>query len=117
MYSDGGFQKLWEDGERAFYRGCRVGDDGSQSTVLVVQPATEHPSRLCLDRLAHAYELKDQLQGAWAVRPLELLRDAGRTMLVLEDAGGVTLDRLLGEPMEVGRFLRLAITCISWNSI
>ena len=40
---------------------------------------------------------------------LDLVRDAGRTMLVLEDAGGDPLDRLLGAPMEVGRFLRLAI--------
>jgi hypothetical protein len=30
-------------------------------------------------------------------------------MLVLEDAGGEPVDRLLGVPMEVGRFLRLAI--------
>ena len=43
------------------------------------------------------------------MRPLDLVRDAGRTMLVLEDVGGEPLDRLLGAPMEVGRFLRLAI--------
>src|SRR4029077_20585547 len=60
----------------------------------------------CLDRLTHEYELKDELDRAWAVRPLELMRDAGRTMLVLEDASGVPL--LLGAPMEMGRFLRLA---------
>jgi serine/threonine protein kinase len=30
-------------------------------------------------------------------------------MLVLEDPGGEPLDRLLGAPMEVGRFLRLAM--------
>jgi serine/threonine protein kinase len=30
-------------------------------------------------------------------------------MLVLEDPGGEPLDRLLGSPMEVGSFLRLAI--------
>ena len=30
-------------------------------------------------------------------------------MLVLEDPGGEPLHRLLGAPMEVGRFLRLAI--------
>ena len=41
------------------------------------------------------------------MRPLELMRDAGRTMLVLEDAGGEPLDRLLGVPMEIGPFLRL----------
>ena len=43
------------------------------------------------------------------MRPLELVRDSGRTMLVLEDPGGEPLARLLGAPMEVGRFLRLAI--------
>ena len=44
----------------------------------------------------------------WAVRPLELVRDGGRAMLVLEDPGGEPLDLLLGAPMEVGHFLRLA---------
>jgi hypothetical protein len=43
------------------------------------------------------------------VRPLELVRDAGRTMLVPEAAGGKPLEALLGTPMEVGRFLRPAI--------
>src|SRR5262249_13801650 len=71
---------------------------------------TDHPSRSSLDRLTHEYALKDELDGAWAARPLDFVRDAGRTMLVLEDAGGEPLDRLLGAPMEVGRFLRLAIS-------
>ena len=108
-YSDGGSQVLWEDGERVFRRGWRLDDNGKQRAVLFVLPAADHPSRSSLDRLTHEYELKDELDGAWAVRPLELVRDAGRTMLVLEDAGGEPLDRLLGAPMEVGRFLRLAI--------
>ena len=102
-------QVLWEDGERAFWRGWRPGDDGSQSAVLIVLPATDQPSRSSLDRLTREYELKDQLDGTWAVRPLDLVPDAGRTMLVLEDAGGEPLDRLLGAPMQAGHFLRLAI--------
>ena len=65
--------------------GGALGDDGNRSAVLVVLPAAEHPSPSSLDRLAHEYELKDELDGAWAVRPLELVRDGGRTMLVLED--------------------------------
>src|SRR5215813_11816275 len=108
-YSDGGSQVLWEDGERAFRRGWRLEDEGKRRAVLLVGPAADHPSRSNLDRLAHEYELKDELDGAWAVRPLDLVRDAGRTVLVLEDAGGEPLERLLGAPMEVGRFLRLAI--------
>jgi hypothetical protein len=59
--------------------------------VLALLPATEHPSPACLDRLAHEYDLKDELDGAWAVRPLELVRDRDRTVLVLEDPGGNTL--------------------------
>src|SRR5215470_5030085 len=112
-YSEGGSQVLWEDGERVYHRGWRLDDDGERRAVLVVAPAADHPSRSSLDRLTHEYELKDELDTAWAVRPLDLVRDTGRTMLVLEDSGGEPVDRLLGLPMEVGRFLRLAIAVTS----
>ena len=105
---DSGFQILFEDGERLFYRGWRVGGDGDRSAVLVVLPAAEHPSPSSLDRLTHEYGLKDELDEVWAVRPLELVRDGGRAMLVLEDPGGEPLDLLLSVPMEVGHFLRVA---------
>jgi PAS domain S-box-containing protein len=100
---------LWEDGVRAFCRGCRLDADGGRNSVLAVVLTAEHPSPASLDRLTHEYDLKDELDHAWAVRPLELGRDRGRRILVLEDPGGEPLDRLLGEPMELGRFLRLAI--------
>jgi hypothetical protein len=67
--ADGSGQVLWEDGERVFCRGWRLGDDGNRSAVLVVLPAAEYPSRSSLDRLTHEYGLKDELDGAWAVRP------------------------------------------------
>jgi hypothetical protein len=76
--------------------------------VLVVLPASEEPTPATLDRLAHEYSLRDELDGAWAARPLELVRDRGQATLVLEDPGGELLGGLLGAPMEVGRFLRLA---------
>ena len=84
-YSAGGSQVLREDGEYVFRRGWRLDDDGKRRAVLIVLPAADHPSSSSLDRLTHEYELKDELDGAWAVRPLDLVRDAGRTMLVLED--------------------------------
>ena len=103
-----GLRVLWEDGERVFCRGERHAD-GHRAAVLAVLPAAEHPTPATLDRLAREYELKDELDGTWAVRPLELVRERGRTMLVLEDAGGEPLHRLLGPPMEVRSFLRVAI--------
>jgi serine/threonine protein kinase len=106
-YSDGSSQVLWEDGERVFSRGWRLDDNGNRRAMLLVAPAADHPSPSTRDRLTHEYELRDELDRTWAARPLALIRDAGRTMLVLDDLGGEPLDRLLGGPMEVGRFLRL----------
>jgi serine/threonine protein kinase len=101
-------QVLWEDDERVFCRG-ESHADGDRTAVLAVLAAAEHPTPATLDRLAREYGLKDELDGAWAVRPLELVRERGRIMLVLEDTRSEPLDRLLGPPMEVRSFLRLAI--------
>src|SRR3954463_11743401 len=109
-YSEGSSQVLWEDGERVFSRGWRLDDNGNRPAVLLVAAAVDHPSRSRLDRLAHELSLKDELDAAWAVRPLKVERGSGRTMLlVLEDPGGEPLARLLGSPMDVGGFLALAI--------
>src|SRR5262249_16779292 len=112
-YSDGGSQVLWEDGERAFRRGWRLDDEGKRRAVLLVAPAAEHPSRSSLDRLTHEYELKHELDRAWALRPLDLVRDSGQTVLVLEDEGAEPVDRLLAWPMEVGSFMAVAIAITS----
>ena len=76
----GGCEILWEDGERIFFRGWRLGEDGGWRAVLAVMPLDPHPSPLTLDRLVHEVELKDEIDRPWAVRPLEILRDGGRTM-------------------------------------
>jgi serine/threonine protein kinase len=103
------FQVFWEDGERIFCRARRDGADGDGNSVLAILLAVEHPTPDSLKRLANEYALKGELEDAWAVRPLDLVREGGRTLLVLKDPGGVPLDRLLGSPMEIGEFLRLAI--------
>jgi PAS domain S-box-containing protein len=106
---DNRLEILWEDGERAFRREWRPSADGKINSVLVVTLIAEHPTSADRDRLDHEYALKDELDGPWAVRPLALIRERGRTMLMFEDPAGEPLDRLLGTPMELDRFLRLAI--------
>jgi PAS domain S-box-containing protein len=106
---EGGSRDLWEDEERVFRRGWRLDDNGKRCAALFVVPVAEHPSRSSLDRFRQEYELRNELDGAWAVRPLALAHEGGRTTLVLEDPGGEPLERLLGAPMETGSFLRLAL--------
>jgi serine/threonine protein kinase len=69
-----------------------------------MQPALE-----TLKKIEHEYSLSDELDSAWAVRPLALSERRGQTTLLLEDPGGEPLDRLLPGPMQMPQFLRLAI--------
>jgi PAS domain S-box-containing protein len=110
---DGDLHVLWDDGERVFCRQRRWDDGAGSKTVLAVLPAGDPPAAVVLDRLAHEYELKDDLDGPWVVRPLGLVRERGRTMLLLEDTQSGPLDRLLAGPMDVARFLPLAIAIVA----
>jgi PAS domain S-box-containing protein len=103
-----GVQVIWEDSERAL---CRVlsPEYACLTSLLAVVPLAEHPSPASLDRLSHEFGLREELDGGWAVRPLKLERDRWRTILVLEDPGGEPLANLLGPPLEIEHFLRLAI--------
>jgi len=68
-------QLLWDDGERLLHRGSQPG--AGHKPVLAVSLAADRPSPLALEQLAHEYELKDELDGAWAALPLDFVRDGG----------------------------------------
>jgi len=106
---NGDLQVLWNDGERILCRRALDENIDRARTVLAVLPVAEHPAPTILDRLDNEFALRDELSSAWAARPLELLREGGRTILVLEDLGGEPLESHLAHPMEIRRFLRLAI--------
>jgi len=106
---EGTLQVLWEDGERALCRERHADESGALRSVLALRLTAERPARASLDRLAHEHGLKDHLDGAWAVRPLQLVQEEDRAFLWLEDPGGEPLESLLGRPLEVARFLRLGI--------
>jgi serine/threonine protein kinase len=99
---------LSQDGERVLCRGWRDDGNGDRTPVLAVLSASGQPTPAFASRLAHEYVLKDKLDSRSAVRPLALVREHGRMILLLEDPGGEPLDRLLGRPMEMGEFLRVA---------
>jgi PAS domain S-box-containing protein len=90
----------------------RLDADGKRTTARPAVFATGHRGSLTPIRLAHEYAPRDELDTAWAVRPPELACEDGRPPLMLEDPSGEPLDGLLGVPMELGFFLRLAV-CIA----
>ena len=91
------------EGDIALYRGSGNG----LAPILLV--AAEETSLGCVERLQHEYALKAELDADWAARPIALTHHNDRMTLVLEDPGGVPLDRLLGRPLDVTPFLRVAI--------
>jgi serine/threonine protein kinase len=99
---------LRTDGEFVLGRGRNPTTSGAAS-ILALAPVAERPAPELLRRLEHEYALSAELDAAWAVRPIQLTRNQGRRTLILEDPGGEPLDRLLGAPIELERFLKIAV--------
>src|ERR1700694_3409051 len=91
------------EGDIALYRGSGNG----LAPILLV--AAEETLLGSVERLEHEYALKGELDAGWAARPVALTYYNDRMALVLEDPGGAPLDRLLGRPLEISHFLRIAI--------
>src|SRR6516165_11771121 len=98
---------LRKDEEFNLYRG-RTEDDTSQ--ILVLSPVAEYPAPETLKRLEHEYSLREELDPAWAARPIALARHWDRTVLVSEDPRGVPLDQSLGQLFDLAFSLRVAIS-------
>src|SRR5215467_5780811 len=105
-----GLELLHQEGACLLSRGQLRGQSvGMVSSLLVVAPVEDHPAPASLQRLEHEYAVRAALDPAWAVRPLALVQDQGRPVLVLADPGGEPLTRLLGRPLALPQGLRVAI--------
>lgn len=100
---------LHESPEVLVYRGRRKVDG---RPVVLKTPRSPQPTAQLVKRLQHEYEIARQLDTPAIVRPYGLEMDHGRPVLVLEDFEGVSLDRLLGGPLEPERFLYLALRTV-----
>jgi PAS domain S-box-containing protein len=100
------FETLRRDEEFVLYRGRNI-DDASQ--ILLLSPATVSVSPIILRRLENEYSLRKELDPSWSARPMAVARHMDRTVLAMEDPGGVPLDQSLGRPLDVGFSLRVGI--------
>src|SRR6202167_1302104 len=101
------FKVLRRDEEFILSRGEYSNLAGTLSVLLLAASSTL-PALETLRKIENKYSWRDELDSAWAVRPVALSEQLGHTTLVLEDPGGDTLDRFLSGPMETTRFLRFA---------
>lgn len=99
-------EPVCETGDLWLYRAERVRD---ALPVLLKLPASSRLTPVLSRLLEHEYDLARELDPGRVVRPLALERHAGRALLVLEQGPTRCLAALLGSPMEIRRFLQLAI--------
>src|SRR5215813_11113516 len=102
------FNVLREDQEFILYRGEHCSRPGSAS-VLLLTASSSKPSLETLKKLEHQYSLRNELDSAWAARPLAVTEHLGKTAIVIEDPGGEPLDQFLAGPVELTSFLRIAV--------
>ncbi|WP_437973387.1 AAA family ATPase [Sorangium sp. So ce295] len=115
VYSDPGassryaiIEVLYEGSDTLLYRGVRE-DDGLPVVLKVLR--RDHASPRALERLRHEYEVARALETTAIVKPYALGTLGDQPALVLEDFGGVSLDRLQDWPipLPLERFFPVAV--------
>ena len=84
---------LRTEGDLILYRGKSRGD---HSQILILCPVGQRPSAENLKRLENEFSLKEELDPSWAAQPLGMATYWDRTVLVLQDPGGVPLESAFG---------------------
>ena len=88
-------------------RRARRSVDGTP--VLLQTVGTDTPVDSSVALLKNSVALQSDLDSSWAVCPVEVVEYRGRPTLVMEDPGGEFLDELIGRPISIPDFLRLAV--------
>ena len=103
-------ENLCQDGEFILYRGVRRAEaEASRPSILALSTVMERPAPATIKKIERQFSLKDELDVAWAIRPIALTRQQNRITLVFEDPGGKPLNQLFQRPMELREFLPCAI--------
>ena len=95
-----------EAGDFLIYRATRTKDG---LPVLLKTPSCPGSPPLLARWLEHEYDLARNLDSSRIARPLALERHAGNAALVLERGATRNLASVLGSPMDISAFLRIAI--------
>jgi len=86
----------------------RVRPDGETRTVVIKTLKADNPSAAEIARLKHEYALIRDIEIDGIIKPLDVLELNGNIALVLEDFEGIALSKIIGDGLEIERFLALA---------
>lgn len=87
----------------------RLRSAGQVVTCLALMGASPALAPELLRRMRHELALQPALDLPCVARPLRLCQQGPATVLLMRDPGGVVLASLLGDAMDTGRALRLAL--------
>ena len=105
-------EALRREGDLILYRGKSRSD---RSRILMLSSVGQRASSANLKRLDNEFSLREELDPSWAARPLGITTDSDRTVLVLQDPGGVLLVSASGsgecgsKELDLASCLRVAI--------
>jgi predicted ATPase/signal transduction histidine kinase/DNA-binding NarL/FixJ family response regulator len=99
-------ESLHEGATLTLARGLRTHDG---TPVIIKTLRADTPSPRSLERLQHEYAIACQLDSRYVLKPSTLETHSAQPRLISEDFGGQPLTRLLGTPLETGRFLDIAM--------
>ena len=97
---------LHEDAAVGLYRGVRQRDG---IPVIIKSLRSETPAPRELERLRHEYEIARRLDSSYLLKPEALETQQAQAQLIFEDFDGEPLSSQLNNPLELGRFLDIAL--------
>jgi len=103
-------ETLGRDENATLYRALRQADR-VPVVLKVLGPNPQQPKEL--ERLRNELDVAGALDEPSVLRPLTIASHEGMPALVSEGFAGVPLERLLGAPTDVGRFLGLATSIVA----
>ena len=86
---------------------CRGAVDVAGKPVLELAAGSDAPGERA--KLEREFVLRDVLEQEWAARPMTLVTDGDRPVLLLSDPGGLLLSERVGGAWELGTFLRVGV--------
>ncbi|MEV4610674.1 AAA family ATPase [Neorhizobium sp. LMR1-1-1.1] len=99
-------------GDDYFLARGRSRDSGSTEVVLLAGPSSKANARDFAQRAANEMRMAQYLDGEWAAVPRSIVDEENFTGLVLDNADGTLLSRLIGRPFNVDELFPIAIAMV-----